>query len=149
MAQGQLPRSFGVERGASFAELLGCRGDVERLYADAIEEVRTQWVDHNIQDPAHDIKHILTVTEHVKRALATEPRGERQSATLILSAILHEADDAKLFKTDGSTNAQRILAKVLPACSSRDRFIQDVIEIIDLVSARKNKDSRVPAGAEW
>merc|ERR1712187_754712 len=65
------------------------------------------------------------------------------------SAILHEVDDTKLFKTDGSTNVRRILNQVLPCCSAKSDFIEEVVGIIDLVSARKNKDSGVPEGHEW
>lgn len=120
------------------------------LYDDVLERVRALWLEKNIQDPAHDINHIVTVTAHVKGAIAAESQGRHRDILVVLAAILHEADDSKLFpESDGSTNTRRILADVLEAGPQRDGFIDEVVNIVDLVSARKNKHSAVEAGNEW
>eukprot|EP00930_Biecheleria_cincta_P096162 TRINITY_DN88036_c0_g1_i1.p1 TRINITY_DN88036_c0_g1~~TRINITY_DN88036_c0_g1_i1.p1 ORF type:complete len:313 (+),score=62.61 TRINITY_DN88036_c0_g1_i1:73-1011(+) len=124
--------------------------DLEVLHADVLEHVRVLWSKANIQDPAHNIAHITAVTDHVKCAIATEPQGRHRNMLVVLAAILHEADDSKLFpESDGSTNTRRILEEVLPPGQHRRSVMDEIVEIIDLVSARKNKHAGVAAGSEW
>lgn len=127
-----------------------CVPDPSVLYNDVLDRVRALWSKANIQDPAHNIAHITAVMDHVKGAIAAETQGTHRNMLLVLAAILHEADDSKLFpESDGSTNTRRILSEALPAGQRRDLLIDDICEIIDLVSARKNKHCGVAAGSEW
>jgi len=70
----------------------------------------------------------------------------------LLAAVLHEADDDKLFKTEDYANARRIVRESLPeddSCERKTAVADQVVEIIDLVSARKNKNKSPLAGQEW
>jgi len=126
-----------------------------------LKHVRTLLEGAGAKCPAHDVAHVEAVTAHVRQALLEEPLEQRQQAVAILAALLHEADDAKLFpgQADTSPNARAVLAAVLPAALAGGEvpggaeaaagLADEVVEIIDLVSARKNKDGGVPKGKEW
>eukprot|EP00929_Paragymnodinium_shiwhaense_P112904 TRINITY_DN81167_c0_g1_i1.p1 TRINITY_DN81167_c0_g1~~TRINITY_DN81167_c0_g1_i1.p1 ORF type:complete len:296 (+),score=99.92 TRINITY_DN81167_c0_g1_i1:75-962(+) len=130
------------------AALLAGR-NLDAVYEEVITKVRQQWEEFDVQDPAHDVNHILAVTDHTRGAIKEESQGEKRDLEVVLAAILHEADDVKLFKSDGSENARKILNAVLGECDEKAAIVDDVINIIDLVSAKKNKHSGVPAGDEW
>lgn len=114
------------------------------------------------KDPAHNVRHVEAVTAHVRKALVEETAlDERQKAVAILAALLHEADDAKLFpgKAENGENARAVLAKCLPSvlaegvlpggAEAAGSWADEIVEIIDTVSARKNKDGGVAKGKEW
>jgi len=130
------------------ADLLSGR-TVGAVYDEAIALVRKQWEEFDVQDPAHSMEHILAVTQHVKGSVAEASYGETRDFLVVMAAILHEADDVKLFKADGSDNARKILNAVLGDCAEKAQVCDDIVEIVDLVSARKNKNSSVPAGEDW
>ena len=62
---------------------------------------------------------MLAVTENLKKALGSNSKNrqglkitETRNLALLLGALLHDADDKKLFKP-GSKNTETILGKVL------------------------------------
>jgi len=102
----------------------------------------------DVTDVAHDMTHVLKVTRTTDLAIEDAGLEERQRLSLVLAALLHEADDYKLFKTHADANARRILAEVLSEEEAKD-LTGLVVELINLVSTSKNKNSEVPAGEEW
>jgi HD superfamily phosphodiesterase len=105
-----------------------------------------------VKDPAHNMRHIEAVTEHVSNALTVTDLDAEQSMVCLLAAVLHEADDDKLFKTEDYANARRIVKDILAENWPKERIqvlADNVVEIIDLVSARKNKHREAPTGEEW
>jgi len=134
---------------------------VEGVYKDVLRHVMRLFENAGAHDPAHDVQHVEAVAAHARRALALESLDERQKVVVILAALLHEADDAKLFpgQSDTSHNARVVLTECLPRAlaagllpggvEASAGIADEVIEIIDLVSARKNKDGAVPKGSEW
>jgi len=134
---------------------------MEGLCEDVLRHVRELFEKAGAHDPAHDVQHVEAVAEHVRRALAEEALDERQQSIVILAALLHEADDAKLFpgQADTSHNARVVLSECLPRALAEGSLpggveasaglADEVVEIIDLVSARKNKQGSVPKGSEW
>lgn len=125
--------------------------DVAALAAATDAAVESLFIAAKLKDPAHNMQHVREVTSHVKEATRAEPLGPLRDAVVLLAAILHEADDSKLFKTSvDDENARRILAEVLPAeWDGAMAFTEIVVEVIGLVSARKNKHGGVPENEEW
>lgn len=136
---------------------------LQGIYPDVLERVVALINSVGIEDPAHNMVHIQAVTDHVRRAVAAEPLDPRRDAVLVLAAMLHEADDPKLFGTSDDFNARKILSECLPSADTAEgagantaltlgcaaALADEVCEIIGLVSARKNKDTGVPPGCEW
>ena len=56
----------------------------------------------------HDLSHSLRVYENAMRIAATEPACDL--TVVALAALLHDADDHKLFATQDQANARRFLA---------------------------------------
>lgn len=134
------------------------------LCKDVVAHVERLFEEAGAKDPAHNIEHVEAVTEHVRQALddVKEQCDERRQAVVILAALLHEADDAKLFpaQPDSGINARAVLAKCLPPALSSGTLpglglesvaslSDEVVEIIDLVGCRKNKDGAATEGKEW
>ncbi|MBR3293450.1 MAG: HD domain-containing protein [Oscillospiraceae bacterium] len=89
----------------------------------------------------HDAAHTLRVYRLAMRIADTEPGYDRQ--TVALAALLHDADDHKLFHTENNENARRFLAdNQVPAVQ-----IEAICEAINSVSFSKNRDKR-PATLE-
>jgi uncharacterized protein len=134
---------------------------MDELYKEVLQHVHQLFETAGAKDPAHNVLHVEAVTQHVRQALVEENLDAKQQAAAILGALLHEADDAKLFpESDGSVNARRVLADCLPAAlgagalpgygvDAAADLTDEVVEIIDRVSARKNKDAGVDKGKEW
>ncbi|KAJ9458032.1 hypothetical protein DIPPA_15726 [Diplonema papillatum] len=62
-------------------------------------------------DGSHGLEHALIVARHAKRALESETDGPvaNSGEDVLLAALLHDADDVKLFGA-GSTNVAMILS---------------------------------------
>lgn len=92
-------------------------------------------------DSGHGIKHALAVLNHAENALTVSPtpKLEYQRNAVLYAALLHDADDSKLFPfSENNENARRILETVLPG----EKTTHDlVIRMIDLVSCSKNGNS--------
>jgi uncharacterized protein len=92
---------------------------------------------HEIPDD-HGWRHFEIVYGHMFGALAEyTDLGPWERLVHLLSALLHDVDDHKLFKTVGYSNARALMRQsYVPA-----KIIELVIENIDLVSASKNGNS--------
>ena len=89
------------------------------------------------ESSGHDLFHTLRVTRTAQR-IASQLPCDRELVTL--GALLHDADDPKLFATQDYANARRILA----GCGVPQERIEAVIAIIRTVSF-KGTDSVRPA----
>lgn len=96
----------------------------------------------------HGIDHMIAVMEHAKKAVSLEELPEIIKEQIILAALLHDADDIKIFpKSIGYQNAKSLLSSYVDEVEhvgDRESFIDDVIKLIDLVSCSKNGDSEPP-----
>ena len=92
------------------------------------------------ESSGHDLFHTLRVTRTAQRIAAQLPCA-RELVTL--GALLHDADDSKLFATKDYANARRILSQ----CGVAQERIEAVIDIIRTVSF-KGTDSVTPAAIE-
>src|SRR5690242_3341678 len=86
----------------------------------------------------HGLVHANRVCEHARRAL-DEIKYEwclhtHQQMAVLLAALLHDADDPKVFSSSDSSlpNARQILTEI------EFPLISDVLEMINLVSFSKN-----------
>ncbi len=89
----------------------------------------------------HDFAHSMRVYGYAMRIAESEPEADR--FVTALAALLHDADDHKLFRTENNANARRFLSQrgVDPAAAER------VCEAINAVSFSKNGGKK-PATAE-
>ena len=55
----------------------------------------------------HDAAHTLRVYQNAMRIAETEPECDREIVALV--ALLHDADDRKLFQTENNANARSFL----------------------------------------
>mmetsp|Transcript_26499 Transcript_26499/g.32194 ORF Transcript_26499/g.32194 Transcript_26499/m.32194 type:complete len:272 (+) Transcript_26499:199-1014(+) len=107
---------------------------------------------------SHGVGHALNVMEHCEGAIKShqslylapdEKRlGELTEISLILAALLHDADDRKYFK-EGSDNAERISKSACQDVLTADEIdsvTKDVLEMISYVSTSKNGNS-IPSEA--
>ncbi|MBQ7566963.1 MAG: HD domain-containing protein [Oscillospiraceae bacterium] len=80
----------------------------------------------------HDAAHTLRVYRNAMRLADALPDCDRE--TVALAALLHDADDPKLFKTENLANARAFLASQ----NADPARIEAVCRIIDGVSFSKN-----------
>ena len=100
---------------------------------DAIEYVRSLF-DSN--SDGHGYDHTLRVYQNALLIAKSEPGCDLQIVSL--AALLHDADDHKLFSTENNANARRFLTgRSVPA----DR-IDRICEVINAVSFSKNRDKQ-------
>ncbi len=81
----------------------------------------------------HDALHTLRVYKNMKLIAQSYP--EADIFIMSLSALLHDADDHKLFKTENNANARFFLAKN----DVPEESIEQICEIINGVSFSKNR----------
>ena len=81
----------------------------------------------------HDDKHSLRVYRLAMRIADTEPECDR--VIVALGALLHDADDYKLFDTTDNANARAFLK----ANGIQDDIIERICEAINSVSFSKNR----------
>ncbi len=84
----------------------------------------------------HDAAHSLRVYRSALRIAEDEPDCDRE--IVALAALLHDADDHKLFHTEGNANARSFLTarKVAP------EKIERICEAINAVSFSQNRSKR-------
>ena len=87
---------------------------------------------------SHGIKHSITVMNNAISALASEnyELNDFNSKSVILAALLHDADDRKFFPNNKNYENLREILK-----NESDEFINQVITMVDLVSSSKNGDN--------
>ena len=99
---------------------------------------------HHI-DEYHGVKHASAVLAHAERALdaASPPVSSDRALSVMLAALLHDADDRKYFGKESAkamANASRIMAEAgAPAA-----VIVDSLTMISLVSCSANGNSCPP-----
>ncbi len=84
----------------------------------------------------HGFDHSMRVYRTALRIAGTEPGADRLIVSL--SALLHDADDPKLFKTENNANARGFLARQGVDPETADR----ICEAINSVSFSKNRGKR-------
>ncbi len=84
----------------------------------------------------HGADHTMRVYRTALRIAETEPDADR--FTIALAALLHDADDHKIFRTENNANARRFLA----AQGIRPETADAVCRIINGVSFSKNAGRR-------
>lgn len=119
----------------------------------AIEnKLRILMKDHDVG--GHGINHMIAVANHATKALEHENIPQCDKIRIELAALLHDADDEKIFPGNKNyENARKILDEVLTdeylqlsdhKEQYREYFINKIIEMIGLVSCSKNGDSEPP-----
>ena len=89
----------------------------------------------------HDAEHTLRVYRNAMLLADTEPGCDR--AVVALAALLHDADDHKLFHTENNRNAREFLKESNVPDETADR----ICEIINGVSFSRNR-GRIPDTVE-
>ena len=89
----------------------------------------------------HDALHTLRVYKNAQLILDSCPEADR--FVTLLAALLHDADDHKLFKTENNANARAFLS----AYELPDETIERICDTINVVSFSKNK-GRTPETPE-
>lgn len=89
----------------------------------------------------HDAAHSLRVYQNAMQLAAAEPGCDRE--LVALAALMHDADDDKLFQTENNENARAFLEKQAVDAVRTER----ICEIINGVSFRKNRGKK-PATIE-
>jgi uncharacterized protein len=92
-------------------------------------------------DAGHGIDHALIVVSHARKALIHENNlDDNTKECILLASLLHDADDHKFFPNNKSNeNATAILKDV----GVHDQGIKLILQMIDLVSCSKNRNSIV------
>lgn len=84
----------------------------------------------------HDAAHTMRVYKNAERLAASYPESDRE--IILLSALLHDVDDHKLFDTKNNENARRFLEEN----GVEEPNIERICAIINAVSFSKNRGKR-------
>ena len=105
----------------------------ERLISSAIEYVKSLFADRS---DGHDVEHTMRVYRNARLLADSEPECNR--FMVFMAALLHDADDHKLFQTENNENARAFLERhrVMP------ETIERICEIINGVSFSQNRGKR-------
>ena len=110
------------------------RNDARRALAAAAEDyVRALFAGNA---GGHDAEHTLRVRRSAMRIAESEP--DCDALTVELAALLHDADDPKLFRTEGNANARAFLERE----GVDPERIERVCAAINAVSFSKNRGRR-------
>ncbi len=105
----------------------------EKLIQDAINYISGLFEN---SAGGHDADHSLRV---YKNALLIAEKAPPCNLTIVsLAALLHDADDHKLFDTQDNSNARRFLEGRQVPC----QVIEEICEVINAVSFSKNRGRR-------
>ena len=87
---------------------------------------------------SHGVGHAIIVMNNARNALSSEKYNlsELDYKSVLLAALLHDADDRKFFPDNKNYENVREILK-----NESDQFISQVITMVDLVSSSKNGDS--------
>ena len=105
----------------------------EQAVRDAEAYIRELFRDNR---DGHGAGHTLRVLRNAERIADTEPEADRFITAM--GALLHDADDAKLFRTENNANARRFLESRAVPPDTADR----ICRVINGVSFSKNGDRR-------
>ena len=105
---------------------------MDRITQEAMEYVRALFQGNA---DGHGFDHTLRVWRNTMMIAETEPDCDPQIVSL--AALLHDADDHKLFSTENNGNARRFLEGRVPQ-ETADR----ICEAVNAVSFSKNKGKR-------
>lgn len=107
-------------------------------------------------DSGHSLGHALIVMRHAEQALKCEEwLTEPIRDCVLFAAFLHDADDEKFFGHSSSEgpnnypNAREIIQRTNLEFPDLHLDIELVVQMISLVSASKNKNSKVEPGKEF
>ena len=106
---------------------------MERITQDAIEYIRTLFAGNA---DGHGFDHTLRVWRNAMLIAETEPGCDRE--TVSLAALLHDADDHKLFATENNANARRFLEEHGITGEKAER----ICGAVNSVSFSKNRGKR-------
>ena len=84
----------------------------------------------------HGLDHSIRVYKNAMLLAETEPTADR--FVVALSALLHDADDYKLFQTENNANARNFLKSANVDSETTDR----ICEVINSVSFSKNRGKK-------
>ena len=101
----------------------------ERIHATK-QYVKTLFAD---RADGHDVEHTLRVYTNAMRIAQAE--GSCDMEIVGLSALLHDADDDKLFQTENNANARTFLEEI---CIPQNQ-IDQICRVINAVSFSKNR----------
>ena len=103
----------------------------DQLIQNAKDYIKDLFSDNS---DGHDLNHSLRVYSNAMTIAETEPSCDIE--TVALAALLHDADDHKLFDTEGNANA----VSFLRSQGVDDGRIAFIVSIINSVSFSKNRD---------
>lgn len=110
----------------------------EKIVKEATEYVRPLFQGNS---DGHDFDHTMRVYREAMEIADSEPDCDRQ--VVALAALLHDADDYKLFKTADNANARDFLN----AQNVDEATVEKICTAINSVSFSKNRD-RCPESLE-
>ena len=102
----------------------------EKLYENAVRYIRSLF---RTDSGGHDAEHSLRVYRNALRIAEKEPGCDME--IVALAALLHDADDHKLFSTENNANARSFLRENRIPEERADR----ICEVINSVSFSRNQ----------
>ena len=113
------------------------------IIIDKARNILKELFDINKIPESHGLNHCDIVLQHMENSLSINSHNlqisKDRQLSLLLGALLHEADDHKYF--DKTKNAENILLEVLENQPNKDKIVEESLEVIDLVSASDNGNS--------
>lgn len=107
--------------------------DKDKIIIDAIDYVKELFAGNS---DGHGADHTMRVYHNTRMIIAEYP--EADSFVSLLAALLHDADDHKLFNTENNMNARTFLEqKAIPA-----ETIEQICKAINSVSFSQNRGRR-------
>ena len=106
---------------------------MQKITAEAMDYIRELFSGNA---DGHGFEHSVRVYRNALEIAATEPEADRLIVSL--GALLHDADDHKLFRTEQNENARRFLESQQVDRETEER----ICAVINSVSFSKNKGKR-------
>eukprot|EP00438_Fugacium_kawagutii_P020053 Skav201033 [mRNA] locus=scaffold3386:156139:156915:+ [translate_table: standard] len=121
--------------------------ETDPVIAVAIDGLKALCEEHRIE-ASHGLAHALRVLDHADKALSqADGMSEDRKQAVRLAALLHDADDRKLFKKRDDDRGLKNAEQIMEQANAKAVVIGDAIRMIELVSCSKNGNS-VPHDAE-